>query len=144
MRTSIAFLSGVLVGGVVTAVAFALGYYHYNFVQLGGPAGAVAREYEVVISGIQNASTGAPRTPQDIAEHQLKLAIGQSVLAANAYCAMNEGDRKVTQLSASKLRMNPQFTELAASEHRDDAKAAVDYLAKAQPSASCDAFHHPA
>ncbi|RDI97491.1 hypothetical protein DVT68_17275 [Dyella solisilvae] len=144
MRTSLVFILGFVVGCIVGLATIGVMYYQHYFVTLDGPAGVVARSFQDLVSEVQKPIDGTARTAEEIADERLRLLVGESVLAADAFCTMNQGNRSATQRAAAKLQSNPLFLNLVSNLHREDARAAVEFI-KSSPvtGQQCTVFQSP-
>lgn len=142
MRKTLMLVFGFVAGCVATASVAAVVYYQSNFVELNGPAGAVARQYLADASEVMDLSVNAPKSTQDIAAQKVRQAIAWSVLAAHSYCAMNDSNRASVRKVALGIRQGYSHGEYAAEVERHDVASALDYLARpVTQGGKCTAYH---
>jgi surface antigen len=130
MRNTFVFVVGVLCGCLITTVAAAGMYYYQNYVVLGGPAGAVTRQYERNGMLVRTVFTDHPVAVMDYAA---KDALLGGLLAARAYCHMSKADKMTVLAQARGLESNPSFVKFVANMNNEDGKAALAYLTHADP-----------
>jgi hypothetical protein len=135
------FMAGALLGGILGAIGGFLPFYRYYFVDMDGPAGAISRQYSTLAANLVESVSGRARTPEEIVSRDALLAGTQSLLAAGAYCAMNEGNRAEARRSAVALRANPYVQDYLKTAGRESVKLSLDYLANASDTAAnCTSF----
>ncbi len=125
------FVTGLLMGAIAGFLGTFIPYYRYHFVVLDGPAGVVARDYAATAAHLANMGLGRARTVQEIVDYDVRAAGVQSLLAASAYCAMNEGNRATTRSAAMALRASPYVQDALKAAGREQVMLSLDYLANA-------------
>lgn len=128
MRNTFVFVVGALCGCLITVVAAAGMYYHQNYVVLGGPAGAVTRQYERNGMSVRAVFTDRPAVVMD---YTAKDALLGGLLAARAYCHMSKADKMTVLAQARGLESNPLFVKFVVNMNNEDGKAALAYLTHA-------------